>query len=205
LTPFDGLTLPKLNKNSPDRRQPFPAGDIAVLLNRALEKNDTELADIIRLAAFTGAREEEICRLRVEDIASSIFLVRGTKTAAAHRQIPIHSALKPTLARLIGRRKKGWLFDGLSEGQHGSRAHYIAHRFSKMKKEMGYPPAMVFHSIRKTVATVLENAGVPENVAAEIVGHDKPTMTYGLYSGGVDLAVKRRAIEKLKYQGYELQ
>jgi hypothetical protein len=31
---------------------------------------------------------------------------------------------------------------------------------------------------------MLENAGVVENVAADIIGHDKPTMTYGLYSGG---------------------
>jgi integrase len=57
----------------------------------------------------------------------------------------------------------------------------------------------VFHSIRKTVATILENAGVIENVAADIIGHDKPTMTYGLYSGGNSLAVKQAAIEELRY------
>jgi hypothetical protein len=38
-----------------------------------------------------------------------------------------------------------------------------------------------------------------ENVAADIIGHDKPTMTYGLYSGGNSLAVKQAAIEKLSY------
>ncbi len=45
----------------------------------------------------------------------------------------------------------------------------------------------------------MENAGVPENVVADIVGHEKPTMTYGLYSGGVSLAVKRAALAKLAY------
>jgi hypothetical protein len=44
-----------------------------------------------------------------------------------------------------------------------------------------------------------ENAGVVENVAAGIIGHDKPTMTYGLYSGGNSLKVKQAAIEKLNY------
>jgi hypothetical protein len=44
--------------------------------------------------------------------------------------------------------------------------------------------AHVFHSISKTVVTLLENAGVSENVAADIVGHEKPRITYGLYSGG---------------------
>ena len=45
----------------------------------------------------------------------------------------------------------------------------------------------------------LENAGVPENVVANIVGHEKTTMTYGLYSGGLSLAVKREALAKLTY------
>jgi len=49
------------------------------------------------------------------------------------------------------------------------------------------------------VATLLENAGVPEGVAADIIGHDKPTMTYGLYSGGASMKTKREAIEKLAY------
>jgi hypothetical protein len=56
----------------------------------------------------------------------------------------------------------------------------------------------VFYSIGKTVATLLENANVPEGVAADIPGHQKRTMTYGLYSGGSSMAVKRAAIEKLR-------
>ncbi len=31
------------------------------------------------------------------------------------------------------------------------------------------------------------------------LGHDKPTMTYGLYSGGNSLKVKQAAIQKLRY------
>ena len=57
----------------------------------------------------------------------------------------------------------------------------------------------MFHSLRKTVVTILENAGVPENVVVDIVGHEKTTMTYGLYSGGVLLAVKREVLTKLAY------
>ena len=45
----------------------------------------------------------------------------------------------------------------------------------------------------------LGNAGVPENVVAEIVGHEKTTRTYGLSSGGVSLAVKSEALAKLIY------
>ena len=45
----------------------------------------------------------------------------------------------------------------------------------------------------------LGSAGVSENVVANIVGHEKTTMTYGLYSGGLSLAVKRDALDKLAY------
>ncbi len=51
----------------------------------------------------------------------------------------------------------------------------------------------------KTVVMILENAGVPENVVADIVGHEKPRITYGLYSGGTSLAVKADALGKLSY------
>jgi hypothetical protein len=45
----------------------------------------------------------------------------------------------------------------------------------------------------------MQNKGVPENVVADIVGHEKTTMTDGLYSGGLSLAVKQEALAKLAY------
>ena len=42
-------------------------------------------------------------------------------------------------------------------------------------------------------------AALAENIVADIVGHEKTTITYGLYSGGVSLAVKRKVIDKLAY------
>lgn len=38
--------------------------------------------------------------------------------------------------------------------------------------------------ILKRVVTILENADVPENIVADIVGREKRTMTFRLYSGG---------------------
>jgi integrase len=64
---------------------------------------------------------------------------------------------------------------------------------------LGYGDQFVFHSIRGCVATLFENAGVLENVAADILGHEKPGITYGLYLSGTSLEVKREAVEKLHY------
>ena len=52
----------------------------------------------------------------------------------------------------------------------------------------------MFHSFRKTVVTLLELAGISENLAADIVGHEKPKITYRLYSGGSSLAQKLKEI-----------
>jgi len=46
---------------------------------------------------------------------------------------------------------------------------------------------------------MLENAGVGENLAADIVGHEKPRITYGLYSGGASLETMKDAIQKISY------
>jgi integrase len=62
-------------------------------------------------------------------------------------------------------------------------------------------PGLVFHSLRNTVATVLHNAGVPEVEAAALLGHTVPTMSYGLYSGGLSLERLRQVAEAIRYEG----
>ena len=103
------------------------------------------------------------------------------------------------MARLIESSNDGYVLTGLTFNKYGDRSKGIGKRFGKLKSAMGFGSQHVFHSIRKTVVTILEIGGVSENVVADIVGHEKTTMTYGLYSGGVSLAVKREALAKLAY------
>ena len=70
----------------------------------------------------------------------------------------------------------------------------VGKRFGRLKTKLGYGKLHVFHSIRKTAATVFEQAGVPEGVTADIIGHEKQTMTYGLYSGGTSVTQRQKAI-----------
>lgn len=41
--------------------------------------------------------------------------------------------------------------------------------------------------------------GSAKNAPFDIIGHDKPSMTYGLYSGGADMTTKKAALEKVRY------
>ena len=118
---------------------------------------------------------------------------------AGWRYVPIHRELAQTMTRLIEDSGDGYVLSGLTVNKYGDRSNAVGKRFGRLKTDQGFGKKHVFHSIRKTVVTILENAGVPENVVADIVGHEKTTMTYGLYPGGLSLAVKHEALNKLAY------
>ncbi len=199
--PFSKLDVARQNMRTEPRsaRLPFEPAEVVSLLEAARERGDDQLADLIRLAMYTGARREELCSLRAEHVSDGHFEIVASKSAAGVRTVPIHRELAQTMARLVDQSKDGYVLSGLAANRNGDRGDAIGKKFSRLKKAMGFDDRYVFHSIRKTVVTILENAGVPENVVADIVGHEKTTMTYGLYSGGVSLTVKGEALDKLTY------
>ncbi|MCK0512351.1 tyrosine-type recombinase/integrase [Aromatoleum buckelii] len=207
-TPFVVPSFAKVSKRNGTKKGwiPFHPSDV-VRLHAEATKNDQPLADLILLGAYTGARIEELCSLKLADVGADYLRITDAKTEAGNRTVPIHSALVETVERLKKTRKAnpetgsddGYLLSGLTFNKYGDRSNAIGKRFGRLKDELGYGEQQVFHSIRKTVVTMLENAGVSENLTADIVGHDKPRITYGLYSGGASLEVMREAIERIRY------
>jgi len=194
----------KLNakgKNKVDSWLPFNEDNVITLYNEALKKKDKKLADLIKIGAYTGARIEEICSLKCSNISleRSCFNIIDAKTNAGIRTPPIHSKILDCIAQLLKESKDGYLLSGLTFNKYGDRSNAIGKRFGRMKTDLEFGPSHVFHSIRKTLVTKLENSGTTENVAADIVGHEKPRITYGLYSGGASLEVMREAIERVSY------
>jgi integrase len=180
---------------------PFPAPDVCKLVQAAKDREDHELADLITLGAFTGARIEELCSLKVVDVGTASFHIRDAKTQAGVREVPIHTALTPLVKRLKEASTDGYILAGLTLNKYGDRSNAIGKRFGRLKTAMGYGPQHVFHSLRKTLVTLLEDSGVSENLAADIVGHEKPRITYGLYSAGASLKTKTTALALVQYLG----
>ncbi len=180
---------------------PFLPDEVCKLVQAAKDRKDHELADLITLGAFTGARIEELCSLKVADVGGSSFHIRDAKTQAGLREVPIHGALGPLVKRLKDASTDGHILAGLTLNKYGDRSNAIGKRFGRLKAALGYGPQHVFHSLRKTLVTLLEDAGVSENLAADIVGHEKPRITYGLYSGGASLKTKADALALVKYPG----
>lgn len=199
--PFTGAVDFKKQKKAAGRGSwvPFSPEEVVSLAEYTKDKGDIDLHNFIMLAAYTGCRIEELGSLEIKDITEDAFTIKDAKTEAGNRVVPIHSKIKKLVKSLIASSADGYLISGQGMNKYGCRSNAAGQRFGKLKKALGYSDLHVFHSFRKTFTTLLENAGVSENVAADIVGHEKPRITYGLYSGGATLDVKQKAIEKVKY------
>ena len=128
-----------------------------------------------------------------------IALWAALTSNAGTRLVPIHPSISDLVDKLVATSRDNFLIFSKSKNQYDERSTGLSRRFGRLKSSLGYGPELVFHSLRKTVTTKLEQAGVPEGIAADIVGHEKQTITYGLYSGGTSMAQKMEAITKISY------
>ena len=206
-SPFQNHDFPtnrsKKSANSTERKS-FSTEDVARLYNTAKGlKNRETLSDLILLGAYTGARIEELCRLKTSDIINDegikCFSIKDAKTAAGERNIPIHPDLLHVIDRLAEKSEDGYLIKSTSGNKYGNRSDALSKQFGRLKTDLGYNSQFVFHSLRKTVITQLQRADIPGILIAAIVGHETGTITFDVYSSGPSPSQKLNAISKLKY------
>ena len=205
LKPFTDIELPKTLKPR-QSREAYTDDEVGLILDHLQLKQDNALTAITTLAMYTGARISEIAGLRVESVITidgiMCLKIDDAKTKAGNRAVPVHPEIKELLQTLIADSTDGYLVSGVkSKGGKDRRADVLGKRYGRLvRNDCKLPKSKVFHCFRNTVATKLENAGVPENIAADIVGHDKATMTYGLYSGGTSTQQKFDAVKSIEYK-----
>jgi integrase len=67
--PFSRIEVGRQNeRNGRAKREHFGPSDVVKLLRLAEESDDPDLADLIRLGMWSGARIEELCSLRIHDV-----------------------------------------------------------------------------------------------------------------------------------------
>ena len=204
-----GLTIPSpLHKVLPPKpkkktkamieaqRKAFRVADYHKLLEGCV---DDTLKDLITLAAYTGCRIEELCILKLENVSDDKVEIVDAKSEAGWRTIPIHHHIAQTVARLVATSTDGYLLSGLTFNKYGNRSNAIGKSFGRLKKQVGYGESYVFHSFRKGFATQLENANIPVNVSARLMGHEVQGQTFGNYSDGLALQGLREAINHVDW------
>jgi integrase len=202
--PFTGLQIddPRSSAERQEgKRIRWPVKIVPTLWQAAEQEGRIVLAKLIRLGAYTGGRIESLATLMTSSILSDPdtgirFLHFADKTEAGVRDVPVHSAIMPLIDDLITNAgPDGYLFKVNHEANRKANATGV--EFSRFKRHHGYDdPRLVFHSLRKTIAHLLETAECPENVAQDICGHIKRGMTFGLYSGVTRLDQRQHWLEK---------
>jgi integrase len=199
--PFQEHELPATpkGKRKNNSYRPFEKKDIEKLYAAAKERSDPTLAALIKIAAFTGCRIEELCQLTPNRLKEQYIEITDAKTDAGNRQIPIHKQIFILLQQLAERSTDGFLIPSSGKNKYGVRSDPLSKRFGRLKTSLGYDARYVFHSIRKTTATMLEHAGAPPLVIIALMGHETKQITFDIYSAGPSLAQKRSAIDKLEF------
>lgn len=208
-----GLSVPDLKFSLPkfgavpvktDKREKFSDDEIKLLLKKSEGK--PRIHDLVLIGMYSGLRINEICLLKKTDIIKvdgvDCLDVRGTKTTAARRIVPVHSRLI-TRVKELAEATDDYLISGLNINSQGNRSVAALKTFSDFKISLGFGANKVFHSLRHSVNVKLLQAGVPEIVVSQMLGHEHKHLTEGTrtyYNGGAGIQVLKEAIEKVEYK-----
>jgi integrase len=202
--PFNKPQIPKALKPK-EKREPYTNDEVRLILAALSESKDNQLESLVLLAMYTGARISELAALTTEDVllqdSITCLIIRDSKTEAGKRTVPVHKLIKNLVSKLENNTADGFLVSGVnSKGGSDRRADVLGKRFGRLvRNKIKLPKSKVFHCFRNTAISKLEQAGVPENTAADIVGHEKDTVTYGLYSSGTTIRQRLTALNKIDY------
>lgn len=201
--PAELLELPKYTKGT---RRSLTDEERSILLKLA----ETHRGGLLILTLlYTGMRPAEAVALSWADVdlekkeihvkaakeSGTHNKIKAPKTEAGNRVIPIHSKLLPLLTE-APRAKCGRVFVNEAGNPHNENSlRRLWENFKRnMDIEMGakvyrneivesvLAPDLVLYCLRHTFCTDLQNAGVPLNVAKDLMGHSDIQTTANIYT-----------------------
>lgn len=224
--PWSNQSVPKgkTRTTSPGRdKREFSDVELRCLFDRRHKKPDVELPrwqkrsgawdalpDVMRIAAFSGMRIEEIANLSVANCRGGVFDVTSAKTKAGIRRVPIHPELKAIVVRRSdGKDDDAPLIHELKEPPIGSkleRSMPLVKAFVTYRRMLGVDDRkdrerqsrIDFHSFRRWFITKAEGAGIAPHIISAVVGHERQGMTLGVYSGGPTIEQMKECVEAVR-------
>ena len=195
----------KANVDRRTERIPYTDEDARRILLAARDRTD-HLRWVPWIAAFTGARLEEICGAMVADIETidghPCLHIRleyreagsSLKNENSQRVVPLHGALiaEGFLTYVKGLPSAGPLFPNLTPDRFGKRAGTATKKISRwVRREVGIADSRKApsHSWRHWFKTQCRKAGIPEEVHDALTGHSGGGVGRDYGSYGPDVLV----------------
>ena len=152
------------------------------------------------VAMYSGMRLDEICNLQNKNIFDKCFHVEEGKTEAAARVIPVHPLIEPIIENLKDSSKDEFLIKGINSGGYDNKRSWnFQKKLGRLRKKIGIPIEINFHTLRNTFATRMENLGIPTNHINKLMGHKHNNMSLDVYSAGLAIEPLVESINKLTY------
>jgi integrase len=237
--PFSKSTI-AVKSSARDERDPFTVAELSAIFKApvfigceserhwqrpgALVLRESAKFWIPLLGLYTGARLNELCKLRAKDIRSSNgidyidintdahedgAIDPGVKTSASSRQLPVHADLISFrfLSLVATRRESGTerLFPELRPDAYGKLSDGFGKYFARFLKSIGIKrDKLDFHSFRHTWTDACRNSRIPIDVIYALKGEAlKGTLArYG--HGRTDLEILDEEMRKLQFKGLDL-
>ncbi|KRF22923.1 hypothetical protein ASG91_16245 [Phycicoccus sp. Soil802] len=156
-------------------------------LHPSTQRKAYAVADLVAFLAGTGARIDEARELLWQDVdlEAHTAVIRGSKSKSSLRAIPLPLWL---VDRLRDRAARSGTEGRLFPSPHVSDASKAWDQSNSAKAvraalDAAGAPWAVPHTMRRTVASLLHEAGVPLVKIADQLGHADPAMTASVYLG----------------------
>ena len=148
---------------------------------------------VVRMLVLTGARLNEVARLRWDEIVDSEIQLSGVRTKNGKPHIIPLS--RPALA-LLEELPRGSEFCFARPGEHYPTTGWSAAKARIDAKLRGVAPWRL-HDLRRTVATGLQRLGMPVQVTESVLGHAGGSRSgvVGIYQRHDYANEKRAALE----------
>jgi integrase len=214
-SPWVGL---EIKSRTTSQRQPWTNEHLSILLGHEIWQKGSLPKDskagglaaywVPLLGIYTGARCSELCQLMLHDIETkaTIPTIRITdegegqnvKSEAGHRTIPIHSELiRLGFLDYVKSLEGPKLWPNLPQ-RDGKPGGYFSQWFGTLRKSLGIPDSIVFHSFRHTARSTLSSAGAPETVIDRLMGHESQGSVGAKVYTHIDAGTLKVAIESIR-------
>ena len=205
-SPWSNQNRKRIATDKLAKKRPFEDHEVVSLFTGRTYRT---LHDLMRVAALSGMRIEEIARLTVTDTADDAFAIPVGKTNASIRVVPIHEHLSALVARRVkGKAPTDRLFPELKGTGKRELSAKASERFTAYRREQKVDDRLAgqrqsnvdFHSFRRWFATKAEQARQPTHVISSVLGHaeGREGMTLGTYSGGPSMEQKREVVNSVR-------
>lgn len=184
-SPAAGLRLPETAE--PHERRALTMTERTLFLNASEACGMPGL--FFQFIYFCGLRPSEVLRIHYEDLdrEARVLHVRGTKTKAATRDVPVPLALEvPEGSGPVFLTKNG------TAPSKGAPRHYWRTVTREMTRISGEPVAadLTPYCLRHDYCTRLQEVGVPIDVARRLMGHSSVEITSKIYTHASEIALE---------------